>query len=153
MALLPWKKETAFFTEEEKQQLVGAIQEAERQTSGEVRVFVESRCRFVDALDRAREVFYQLRMEETQQRNGTLIYIAVKDHQAAIFGDQGIHEKVGAKYWKDEVEKMLLEFRKQHLAEGICQVVRDVGEALKFYFPYDRDSDKNELPDTIVFGT
>lgn len=150
---LPWQKRKEFFTPAEKQQLVDAIQEAEQQTSGEVRVFVESKCRYVNALDRAAEIFFSLRMQDTEERNATLIYVAVKHHQAAVFGDEGIHQKVGQKYWQDEVEKMLLEFRKQRLADGICQVVHDLGQALKFYFPYNKDTDKNELPDEIIFGS
>jgi uncharacterized membrane protein len=91
-------------------------------------------------------------MHETDQRNATLIYVAVKDQQAAVFGDEGIHQKVGAQYWQDEVAKMLQHFKRQHLADGICQAIADLGQALKFYFPYHRDTDKNELPDEIVFG-
>jgi uncharacterized membrane protein len=91
-------------------------------------------------------------MNETELRNGTLIYVAIKDKQAAVFGDEGIHQKVGQKYWEDEVKKMLSHFRNQKLADGICQGIFDLGEALKFYFPYNSGTDKNELPDEIVFG-
>ena len=119
MNLFPWKKETDFFSVEEKNRILEAIKKAEQQTSGEVRLFIESRCRFVDALDRAKEIFFNLRMEQTKERNGVLIYIAVKDHQAAIFGDEGIHEKVGKKYWEDEIRKMLLYFKHHHLTDGI----------------------------------
>lgn len=150
--LFPWQKAKEFFTPEEKVQIAEAIRAAEQRTSGEVRIFVENHCRFVDPLDRAQEIFAELRMYETAERNATLIYIAVKDHQAAVFGDGGIHQKVGQKYWQDEVEKMLLYFKQQHLGEGVIQVVKDIGEALHYYFPYDRDTDKNELPDDIVFG-
>jgi uncharacterized membrane protein len=150
--IFPWQKKKDFFTQEEKQQLVEAIQKAEHQTSGEVRIFVESKCRYVDALDRAQEIFFSLKMNETELRNGTLIYVAVKDKQAAVLGDEGIHQKVGAEYWKDVVARMLLQFRNQKLADGICQGIHDLGEALKFYFPYNSDTDKNELPDEIVFG-
>ena len=114
--------------------------------------FIESTCRFVDALDRAKEIFFQAKMFQTEQRNATLIYVAVKDKQAAVFGDEGIHQKVGFEYWENEVSKMMLHFKKENLAEGICQVITDLGEALHFYFPYNRDSDKNELPDEIMFG-
>ena len=152
MRIFPWQKKKDFFTEEEKQQLVDAIQKAEHQTSGEVRIFVESKCKYVDALDRAKEIFFSLKMTETELHNGTLIYVAVKDKQAAVFGDEGIHQKVGEKYWKDVVGKMLLQFRNQKLVDGICQGIYDLGEALKFYFPYNSDTDKNELPDEIVFG-
>jgi uncharacterized membrane protein len=152
LKLFPWQKKKEFFTAEEKQQLVDAIQKAEHRTSGEVRVFVESKCRFVDALDRAQEIFFSLKMNETDLRNATLVYVAVKDKQAAVFGDEGIHLKVGKQYWEDVVKKMLLHFRKEKLADGICHGIADLGEALQFYFPYDRTTDKNELPDEIVFG-
>jgi len=150
--IFPWQKKKDFFTEEEKQQLIDAIQKAEQQTSGEVRIFVESKCRYVDALDRAQEIFFTLKMNETELRNGTLIYVAIKDKQAAVFGDEGIHQKVGEQYWKDVVTKMLLLFRNEKLVDGICQGIHDLGQALKFYFPYNSDTDKNELPDEIVFG-
>jgi uncharacterized membrane protein len=150
--LFPWQKKKNFFTEEEKQQLVEAIQKAEQQTSGEVRIYVESKCKYVDALDRAKEIFFSLKMNETHLRNGTLIYVATKDKQTAVFGDEGIHQKVGQQYWQDVVTKMLLLFRNQKLSDGICQGIHDLGEALKFYFPYNSDTDKNELPDEIVFG-
>lgn len=149
---LPWQKPKEFFSDVEKQQLVAAIQQAERRTSGEVRIFVESRCRFVDPVDRAKELFLQLEMHKTIERNATLIYIAFEDHQLAILGDEGIHQKVGQKYWEEEVAKIIHEFRSEHIVEGICQVVTDIGEALQQFFPYDRETDKNELPDDIVFG-
>lgn len=152
MRIFPWQKKTEFFTEEEKQQLVEAIQKAEHQTSGEVRVFVESKCKYVNALDRAQEIFVRLKMHETELRNATLIYVAVKDRQTAVFGDEGIHQKVGEQYWQDVVKKMLLQFKNQKLVAGVCQGIHDLGEALKLYFPYNSDTDKNELPDEIVFG-
>lgn len=149
---LPWHKQKEFFSEAEKQQLVAAIQQAEKQTSGEVRLFVESHCRFVDPVDRAKELFLQLGMDKTKQRNGALVYIAFKDHQLAVLGDEGIHQKVGQAYWEEEVAKMIREFRSEHIVDGICQVIIDIGEALQQHFPYDSETDKNELPDEIVFG-
>ena len=132
--------------------MVAAIRAAEQRTSGEVRVFVESRCKYVDALDRAKEIFLQLKMDATEQRNGVLVYVAVKDKQVAVYGDEGIHQAVGKKYWSDVLAKMLLAFKQQHLSEGISQCVQQIGEALHFYFPYNKETDKNELPDEIVFG-
>jgi uncharacterized membrane protein len=150
--LFPWQNEKDFFTSEEREQIVDAIRNAEMRTSGEVRVFIESKCSYVDPLDRARELFYNLKMDCTRENNGVLVYIAIKDRQAAIYGDKGIHEKVGSKYWKDEIEKMLLYFKKHHIAEGMILCIADIGEALHFYFPYDEGTDKNELPDEIIFG-
>ncbi len=152
MKLFPWQKQKEFFAVEEKERIVEAIRAAEARTSGEVRVFVESRCRFVDPLDRAQEIFFQLKMNETELHNGVLIYVAVKDKQVAVFGDEGIHQKVGEPYWNDVLKKMLFSFRQNNIASGIQQCVHEIGEALLFYFPYNKDTDKNELPDDIVFG-
>ncbi len=150
--LFPWQKKKEFFTVDEKEEIVKNIRSAEERTSGEIRIFVESRCRFVDPLDRAKEIFFQLAMDKTDQRNGTLLYVAVKDHQVAVFGDEGIHQKVGQKYWEDEVNKMLLCFKSEHLAEGISECIKDIGDALYSHFPYNKNTDKNELPDEMIFG-
>lgn len=152
MKIFPWQKKKSFFTTEEQQQLVDAIRAAEQRTSGEIRIFVESKCRFMDAVDRAREIFFKLKMTETEQRNATLIYVAVKDKQAAVFGDEGIYNKVGQEYWTKEVGMMMQFFKQEKLADGICSAVKALGEALYYYFPYDRDTDKNELPDELIFG-
>jgi uncharacterized membrane protein len=150
--LFPWQKHKEFFTAEEKQSIIEAIRSSEKRTSGEIRVFVESRCRFVDAIDRAAELFFRLKMERTDDRNAVLIYVAMKDQQLAVFGDENIHKKVGHEFWNATVKKMLADFDKQNIANGIRQCVTDVGESLHFHFPYDNDTDKNELPDDIVFG-
>ena len=144
------KKE--FFTDEEKQNIVDAVRNAEQRTSGEVRVFVESRCRYVNAIDRAVEIFENLQMQKTELRNATLVYVAIKDRQLAVFGDEGIHQKVGDEYWANQVMKMIHAFNRDNIPEGIRQCVLNIGEALALHFPYDRSTDKNELPDDIVFG-
>ncbi len=147
-----FKKKIPFFTEEEVRLIVKSVKHAEQRTSGEVRVFVESRCRWVDAIDRAAELFFSLQMEKTENRNAVLIYVAVKDRQLAIFGDEGIHQKVGSSYWNNRVREMLGSFNKQNYAEGIANCAVQIGEALEKNFPYDIGTDKNELPDDIVFG-
>ncbi|HET6722700.1 MAG TPA: TPM domain-containing protein [Chitinophagaceae bacterium] len=152
MSLFSLFRKKDFFSEEEKQQIIEAVRNAERMTSGEVRVFVENRCSYMDALDRAKEVFAELKMYETHDRNAVLMYVALKDKQLAIFGDEGIHSKLGNEYWNTEVKKMIDNFNKENYAEGIKQVVEDIGEALTQLFPYNNDTDKNELPDDIVFG-
>ena len=81
-----------------------------------------------------------------------LIYLAMKDRQLAVFGDQGIHEKVGEEFWRKKVEHMLSHFQEDHYAEAMVKMVADIGGALKYHFPYDRQTDMNELPDDIVFG-
>lgn len=141
-----------FFSDPDKKRIVDAIRNEEQKTSGEIRVFVETKCKYVDPVDRAREVFFKLEMERTEHRNGVLIYIAHKHRQLAIFGDEGIYRALGAKYWNEEVSKMLKEFNASHFTEGIIAIIQDIGAALRDQFPYERTTDKNELPDDIVFG-
>jgi len=150
--IFPWKKKKNFFTAEEQQLIIEAIQNAERMTSGEVRVFVESKCSYMDAIDRAAELFFQLEMQKTDDRNAVLVYVAMKDRQLAVFGDEGIHNKVGNEYWSTEVKKMISNFNRENYAAGIAEVVKDIGVALTKNFPFNNDTDKNELPDDIVFG-
>ena len=145
-------KKKNFFTAEEQQLIIEAIQNAERLTSGEVRVFVESKCSYMDAIDRAAELFFQLEMQKTNDRNAVLVYVAMKDRQLAVFGDEGIHNKVGNEYWGTEVKKMISNFNRENYAAGIAEVVKDIGTALTKNFPFNNDTDKNELPDEIVFG-
>lgn len=147
-----FRKKKSLFNEEDNRIIVKAIRHAEQRTSGEVRVFVESRCSWVDAIDRAAEIFFTLQMEKTEQRNAVLVYIALKDRQLAVFGDEGIHKKVGTEYWQKVVAEMLSTFNKEDYAKGIAECVIQIGEALTTHFPFDRGTDKNELPDTIVFG-
>ena len=147
-----FRKKRSFFSEEETKLIVKAIRHAENQTSGEVRVFVESRCSWMDAIDRAAELFFSLKMDKTEQRNAVVVYVAVKDRQLAVFGDEGIHNKVGAAYWNKVVGEMLASFNTHNYAEGISNCVIQIGDALTTHFPFNRDTDKNELPDEIVFG-
>lgn len=146
-----FKRKKKLFSPEEQRLIVSAIQNAERCTSGEVRVYVESRCSYMDALDRAIEIFAQMGMQATEERNAVLVYMAIKDHQFAVFGDEGIHRKVGNEYWNQEVMKMLRDFNHDNYAEGIAGCVEDIGKALQQFFPF-TDKDKNELSDDIHFG-
>ena len=141
----------SLFNPADEERIVAAIRAAEKRTSGEIRVFIESKCRFVDPVDRAAEVFFGLKMEQTEDRNGVILYVAMKHHQLAIFGDEGIHKIVGTEFWNAEVQKILREFNAEHYVDGIIAIVNDIGEALVKHFPYEQE-DKNELPDNIVFG-
>lgn len=152
MKLFPWQKKKEFFTVEEKQRIVEAVRSTEKRTSGEIRVFVESRCPYMDAVDRATQVFFRLGMQKTDDRNAVIVYVALKDKQLAVFGDEGIHQKVGNEYWNKEVGDMISSFNKENYADGIRQCIVDIGDALRTHFPFDNDTDKNELPDDIVFG-
>lgn len=141
-----------FFSEEENEKIVQSIQEAEKETSGEIRIFIENHCKYVDALDRAVEIFNNLQMANTELRNGVLFYLAVKDKQVAIYADKGIHEAAGQSYWQKAVKDIISVFSRDSLVAGITTSIYKIGQALKSHFPYDKDVDKNELPDEIVFG-
>ena len=152
MSILSIFKKPAFFKPDEQSRIVTAIQEAEKKTSGEVRVYIESRCKYVDPLDRAGEIFYGLKMDKTVESNAVLVYLATKDHQLAVFADRGIHSKTGKDFWGDQVRVMLNHFNKEDYAAGLIEVIYKIGEALYQHFPYLSDTDKNELPDDIIFG-
>ena len=152
MGIFPLFKKKDFFSPADNEKVVQAIRNAEMRTSGEIRVFIESRCRFIDAMDRALEIFTNLKMDQTEFRNAVLLYIALKDRQLAVYGDKGIHEKVGGEFWNIAVKKILAHFNKDDYAGGIANCVTEIGESLQQHFPYDKETDKNELPDEIIFG-
>lgn len=147
-----FRKKKEFFSKEEQQQITEAIRKAERMTSGEVRVFVESRCSYMDAVDRAAELFFRLEMDETDDHNAVLVYVAMDDRQLAVVGDAGIHQRVGNEYWNEEIQKMISNFDRHNYAAGLVEIINDIGQALTKHFPFNNDTDKNELPDDIVFG-
>lgn len=152
MGLFPGFTKKDFFSSEEQSRIIESIQQAEKKTSGEIRIYLESKCKYVEPLDRAVEVFYGLKMNETIEKNAVLIYLAYKDHQLAIFADEGIHKKTGVDFWKTEIKTMLAQFNREDYASGIVNVINDIGDALYEHFPFVKDTDKNELPDDIVFG-
>lgn len=152
MSLFPFFKRKEFFSAAEKEQVIAAIRSAEQQTSGEIRLYVEDKNPLVSTLERAAEIFVQLKMQETHHRNAVLIYIAAKHHEVALFGDEGIYKATGEVYWNNAVEEMVATFRRGNTCEAVVQCVYQIGETLKEKFPYIADEDKNELPDDIIFG-
>lgn len=141
---------TDFLTAEQKQQVIDAIESAEKLTSGEIRVHIENWCWF-DAYQHAQKVFKRLKMDETRDRTGVLIYIAVKSHKAAIIGDSGINEKVPAGFWQQTLSDLISSFKEGKHAEGIVKAVHASGNVLTQHFPL-KDDDKNELTNSISFG-
>lgn len=152
MGLFPFFKKKPFFTDAEQQRIVEAIRQCERQTSGEIRVYVESKNPYMNPLERAAEVFFGLKMEKTDDRNGVLLYLATQHREMALFGDEGICQKVGVDYWNAAVKEMVSSFSQGNLVEGMVNCIAKVGQTLKETFPYQAADDKNELPDDIVFG-
>ncbi|RMG69790.1 MAG: TPM domain-containing protein [Bacteroidetes bacterium] len=140
-----------FFTEEEGQAIIEAIQQAESRSSGEVRIHLEDHVKGPSVFQRAGQIFQKLKMHETAQRNGVLIYFAVVDHQFAIFADEGINKVVPEGFWDDIVAQMRAHFQKEAFLEGLIEGIKAIGEQLQAYFPREED-DKNELPDDISYG-
>ncbi len=106
----------------------------------------------MDPVDRAKEIFYKLKMQNTNERNAVLLYIAMDHRELALFADEGIYQRAGAAYWDNAVKNMITYFTKENISNGIESCVQQIGETLKKEFPYHAVTDKNELPDDIVFG-
>jgi uncharacterized membrane protein len=149
-----------FLTKEDEQEIVSAIGKAEKNTSGEIRVHIENGTSLkgklakqtsVAALDRAKEVFRNLNMENTQERNGVIIYVAVKSKQFAIYGDKGINEKVGHDFWDCTKDVMANQFKNGNFKQGLIDGILRASEQLKTHFPY-QDNDTNELSNEISRG-
>ena len=142
-------KASSFFTKEQQAQILASVKEAEKETSGEIRVHIETSFTG-EVLDRAAWVFNKLGMHKTAERNGVLFYLAVNDKKFAIIGDAGINAKVPAGFWEDVSQLLQKNFRESKFTEGLSEGILMAGEHLKTHFPYSID-DKNELPDEISF--
>lgn len=143
---LSWKP----FSEEEENLITSAIAEAEKNTSGEIRVHIDRWCK-TDPVYKAQNRFVHLKMDQTKAKNGVLIYVAIDEHKVAIIGDSGINEKVGVGFWEEEKELMISYFKEDKIAEGLSEAIRQAGLKLAEYFPYE-EGDDNELPDDISYG-
>jgi uncharacterized membrane protein len=141
---------TNFFTKEDQQLIIQAIKEAEKQTSGEIRVHLEANCKG-NVLDCAAYWFGKLNMHKTNQRNGVLIYLAYADKKFAIIGDAGINKVVLPDFWESTKDIMTNHFKTGDFVKGLCEGIKKSGEQLKKHFPYQSD-DKNELSDELSFG-
>ena len=139
------------FSDEDKKIITEAIKSAERETSGEIQVHLESHCKG-DVLDRAAEVFELLKMHKTHYRNAVLFYLATDDHKFAILGDAGINAVVPKDFWENIKEEMVGHFRSGSYTEGLRKGIEMTGLQLKSHFPFDQKGDDNELPDEISFG-
>ena len=139
-----------FLSYEDEQEIVAAIREAEQKTSGEIRVHLEPSCKG-DIENHTLEVFHELKMDNTQQRNGVLIYIAVNDRCFSIFGDKGINQVVQSDFWDCTKDTMQIHFKSGEFKQGIIEGVINAGIQLAKFFPWDED-DENELSNEISKG-
>lgn len=139
-----------FLTREEEQEIVEAIRIAEKETSGEIRVHIE-KTTALDPYERAKVVFHDLRMDETELKNGVLIYMAVEDHTFVICGDKGIDDVVEADFWNCTRDAMLTQFKQGNFKQGLVDGILRAGEQLQKYFPW-QEGDTNELSNEISKG-
>lgn len=139
----------SLFTSEEQEQIANTIADAEKATSGEIRIAVEKHCHG-STFERAIEYFAKLDMDKTAQRNGVLIYLASEDHKFAIIGDKGINNVVPEDFWETTQVAMKAHFSSGNLAEGIIAGVALAGEKLALFFPH-QSGDVNELPNDILY--
>ncbi len=139
-----------FLSKREKARILGAVRAAELQTSGEIRVHLESTIDG-DPLAYATVVFERLGMRQTAAHNGVLIFLAVTSRQFVVLGDEGINAVVPANFWDDVIAEMSNHFHGDRFADGIVAAIHRIGEKLRAYFPYQAD-DRNELSDEISYG-
>lgn len=139
-----------FFTKDEGNQIIAAIRRAELNSSGEIRVHLEAKCRG-EIVHAAKKTFKRLKMQDTKDKNGVLFFIAPERKEFAVIGDEGINEVVPENFWDDVRDILQKNFKQAQFVEGIAKGVERVGEKLKAYFPYQED-DENELPDEISYG-
>ena len=139
-----------FFSKEQMANIVLAIREAERNTSGEIRVHIDRYCRG-DVLDRAAYVFEKLHMHRTKLRNGVLFYLAIEDRKFAVLGDAGINAVTPGNFWDEIKSVMAGSFSENDFAGGLVRAVSMAGSQLKEHFPWQAD-DMNEISDDISFG-
>lgn len=137
-----------FLTKTEEQEIVEAIVIAEQNTSGEIRVHIEEN-NSKPPLERAQEVFYELGMDATQFKNGVLFYICMQTRSFAIIGDEGIHNVVEDDFWDCTKDVVISHFKRGKFKQGLVEGILRAGERLKKHFPYDAETDTNELSNEI----
>ncbi|MCK5029022.1 MAG: TPM domain-containing protein [Bacteroidales bacterium] len=142
-------KPSQFFNEEQKKSITDAIKEAELNTSGEIRLHIESSCK-EDVLDRAAYMFEKLAIHKTELRNGVLFYLSINDNKFAILGDAGINKVTPDNFWEEIKETVINHFKKSEFDIGLSTGIKMTGQTLKKHFPYQKD-DVNELSDEISF--
>lgn len=139
-----------FLSASEEEAIVAAIRDAEKNTSGEIRVHIENTCNN-DVFEHAMEVFHYLKMDNTKEQNGVLIYVAVSKKEFVIYGDKGINEAVGNDFWNSTKDTIANHFKNGEFAKGIIKGVENAGEELSRYFPW-MHGNEDELDNSISKG-
>lgn len=131
------------------QRIEQAISHLEQQTSAELRVVVERKAKHHNAIERANQLFFELNMQATADRNGVLLYLAFKPHLVAVVGDEAIHQKVGQDFWQSVYEAMKSRCQNGDYTQAICETIAQVATQLAVHFPRN-SNDQNELSNEVV---
>ncbi|WP_010231312.1 TPM domain-containing protein [Gillisia marina] len=140
-----------FLTKQEEEEIVEAIRLAEKATSGEIRVHIEKTHGATDIFERSMEVFHLLKMDNTKEENGVLIYVAVEDRDFVIYGDSGINNVVPTDFWETTKDAIVAQFKAGNFKQGLIDGILKAGKELQKHFPWNED-DTNELSNTISKG-
>lgn len=142
-----------YFTDDDFLAISNKINEMEKITAGEIRVSIKEEKSFLnrnkDVRKLAEEEFHKLKMDNTRDKTGILLYLQLKEKQFYILADTGINEKVEQKTWDDVRNKMQLEFKDGHFLDGILFGIDTVGNILSKFFPIKED-DTNELSNKVA---
>jgi len=139
-----------FLTPAEEEGVIEAIRVAEQHTSGEIRVHIEKTCN-TDVFEHAMEVFHYLKMDNTKQQNGVLIYVAVDKREFVVYGDKGINAVVDNDFWNTTRDEITTHFKNGEFAKGLIAGITKAGQELAAHFPWTH-GDRNELDNTISKG-
>jgi uncharacterized membrane protein len=139
-----------FLTPEQEQEIISAIRTAEKNTSGEIRVHIESKSN-LEHYERALEVFHLLKMDNTKDANAVLIYVAVLDKKFVIYGDKGVNKVVPKDFWDTTKNTIQNQFKSGNFKQGIVDGILKAGEELQVHFPW-QTNDEDELSNEISKG-
>lgn len=137
----------------DKKQIEAAISRLESHTSAELRVYIERKypkaSRDLSVMERALQIFDELNMANTAEKNGVLIYLNYKQHLCAIIGDQGIDQHLDAAYWQTQCDLMTADFKQRKYTAGIVAAIARITDVLAEHFPI-QANDQNELPNEVI---
>ena len=144
---------TKYFYKDDLAKITKACTEAEKTTSGELRVSIlrkrDKTQKDLSVKDLAVQEFYNLKMDETRDKTGILLFLLLNERKFEILADEGINEKVTPDTWSSQAEVLAQHFKEKKYTDGVVTVVENMGKILTKHFPIKED-DTNELSDEVV---
>ncbi|MBS1518663.1 MAG: TPM domain-containing protein [Bacteroidetes bacterium] len=144
-----------YLSDDDLDAIVKKISESEKKTSGEIRLSIKVKKGYREKEFTPREMalkeFTDLRMHETRDKTGVLIFILFEERKFEIIADSGINSRITEDEWNDLSGKLRDHFKAARYLEGIVYVIEKIGEKLSEEFPFKSD-DTNELSDEVVIN-